>query len=662
MKFFKLILIFGVLIFTALGCESDDDAIDVSGANKAPTNVSALVSVTQDNTGLVTIIPLAEGATRFNIDFGDGSEIAEDIEQGSSIEHTYEEGVYQATIEAFGLSNASTSINQQVEVVFQAPENLEVNIENDGSVSKQVNLTASADFALSFEVDFGEEDSELVQGNNGDTVSYVYDEPGIYTITVTAFSAAIETLSYSEEFEVTEILAPLVAAPSPPSRDDIDVVSIFSDAYTGVTLNELPTNWSITNFNATTIDDNNVWLLTNLDFLGMVTNYDTGIDVSAMEKLHIDYWVPAGETNELLVKIVNTVDGGEAEQSLGETNSGSWQSIDLDLADFDEGDLSNQTKITQLIIDSDGVSDIVYIDNFYFYRASTTAPTFDDGLLTNGDFENGSDSWIVGVADANPAPVVTVDDNTYYSVDVTTAGTAFSVNLSQKLEITQDETYVLSFDAWSDVNRSILAGIGLSDGDFSNNSETVDITPTRTTYSLTLAASGFGAPNARVLFDVGAEVGLVNIDNVSLKIASNNLLTNGDFENGSEPWTVGVDDSNPAPVVTVDGNTYYSVDVTSAGDSFSVNVSQKVEIIQDETYTLTFDAWSDVNRSILAGIGLSDGDFANVNETVDITPTVTTYTLTLTASGFGAANARVLFDLGAEVGIVNIDNVVLSLN
>jgi hypothetical protein len=102
--------------------------------------------------------------------------------------------------------------------------------------------------------------------------------------------------------------------------------------------------------------------------------------------------------------------------------------------------------------------------------------------------------------------------------------------------------------------------------------------------------------------------------------------------------------------------------VTSAGQPFSVNVSQKLEIIEDEIYTLTFDAWSDVNRTIIAGIGLSGGDFSNTNETLDITPTVTNYTLTLTATGFGALDARVLFDLGAEIGMVNIDNVILSID
>ncbi len=83
----------------------------------------------------------------------------------------------------------------------------------------------------------------------------------------------------------------------------------------------------------------------------MVTNYDTGIDVSSMEMLHIDYWVPTGVENELLIKIVNTIDGGEDIESLGTTVSGSWQSIDIDMTGF-VGNLANTEKITQILIDA----------------------------------------------------------------------------------------------------------------------------------------------------------------------------------------------------------------------------------------------------------------------------------------------------------------------
>ena len=86
---------------------------------------------------------------------------------------------------------------------------------------------------------------------------------------------------------------------------------------------------------------------------------------------------------------------------------------------------------------------------------------------------------------------------------------------------------------------------------------------------------------------------------VSTSNFDDGLLNNGDFESGSESWLVGVDDSSSAPVVSNNGNTHYSVDVTNAGNVWDVNTSQKVEIIDGTSYTLTFDAWGS-NRSLLA--------------------------------------------------------------
>ncbi len=57
---------------------------------------------------------------------------------------------------------------------------------------------------------------------------------------------------------------------------------------------------------------------------------------------------------------------------------------------------------------------------------------FDDGILNNGDFELGSDSWHVGVNPSSSAPVVTDENgNKHYSVNVTSVGEAYSVNTSQ---------------------------------------------------------------------------------------------------------------------------------------------------------------------------------------------------------------------------------------
>jgi hypothetical protein len=186
-------------------------------------------------------------------------------------------------------------------------------------------VTVNADFAVNFEVYSGESGViDPVVANIGETANIQYSEAGIYDITVIVLGAAIETTTYVEVgFEVTEILAPTQAAPTPSPRESEDVVSIFSDAYNNVTLDELPTAWSSSGFAEMMVESNNIWQLSNIDFIGMVTNYAEGIDLSQMETMHIDYWVPDGVTNELMVKIVNTVDGGEDIESLGTTVSGS---------------------------------------------------------------------------------------------------------------------------------------------------------------------------------------------------------------------------------------------------------------------------------------------------------------------------------------------------
>lgn len=368
MKNIRLILV-SFLLIAFIGCEEDERGTQFVDNADAPSDVSLQFRTTQDNSGLVTITPTAIGATQFEIALGDGTGNTISLEPGESIDNVYAEGTYTVGVTATSINGLITQAEQQLVVSFQAPQNLVVTIENDAAISKQVNVTATADFAMSYDVYFGEPGNDTpLSANIGEGVSYIYQEAGTYTITVIAMGSAIETTTYTEEFEVTEILAPLNSAPIPPARAESDVVSIFSDVYTDVTLDELPTTWSSATFEATSIDTDNIWKLTSLDFLGIVTNYANGIDVSAMETLHIDYWVPSGQTNELLVKIVNTIDGGEDIESLGDTVGGSWQSIDIDMSGFDGGDLANTEKITQILIDSDGISGVVYVDNFYFYR------------------------------------------------------------------------------------------------------------------------------------------------------------------------------------------------------------------------------------------------------------------------------------------------------
>ena len=372
------------------------------------------------------------------------------------------------------------------------------------------------------------------------------------------------------------------------------------------------------------------------------------------------------------VRVTFKLEGLDVERAVWHSGSGTWEELCFDFS----GVSGNVTGYT-FIFDNGivGAADtepanwtFEYDDIQQTSSACPAIPAHDSGLLTNGDFESGVSPWLAGVTDPIAAAnIANVGGNNVYFADITSPdpGAPFAVNLSQKLTITPDATYTLTFKARASVARTIIAGIGLSDGDFSNNSTTVNLNTGWQDFELELEATGFGDANSRVLFDLNAEAGEVYIDEVSLVEVppfDSGLLTNGDFESGTSPWLAGVTDPIPASSIIDDGgNNVYFADITSPdpGAPFAVNLSQKLTITPDETYTLTFKARSNVARTIIAGIGLSDGDFSNNSTTVNLTTDWQTFTLDLEATGFGDANSRVLFDLNAEAGEVYIDDVSL---
>ena len=150
--------------------------------------------------------------------------------------------------------------------------------------------------------------------------------------------------------------------------------------------------------------------------------------------------------------------------------------------------------------------------------------------------------------------------------------------------------------------------------------------------------------------------------NVSIYVFQGGLVTNGDFESGTSPWTFGVTNPiAPALLVTESGNTYFSINVTATGNPFDVNLSHVgINMTQGTTYRLTFDAWSNVNRTMIVGIGLSGAPFTNQSISQNLTTSVQSFSIDLVAN-FSSPNSRIIFDMGAAIGRVNIDNVTLNV-
>ncbi|MCP4320591.1 MAG: DUF5011 domain-containing protein, partial [Alteromonadales bacterium] len=346
-----------------------------------------------------------------------------------------------------------------------------------------------------------------------------------------------------------------------------------------------------------------------------------------------------------------------------------------------------------LFVDGPGsTAGTFYIDDIEQVTSGGGSGSFDDGLLTNGDFESGSDSWI-----GNAVNVQTIGDNSFNSADVTTAGNPYDVNLSQVVELVQDNTYTLSFDASSDNSRTIVVGIGLNFDPWTNVTETANLTSSTQTFSYEFTATGFGDANSRVIFDLGAETGSVIIDNVSLFLKdtsggggtcpdppTGDLISNGDFEAG---------DVGCWELINNGGSATISSSVSSGSGSKSGQIQTAPlknpgikqqrfaagTALPNTLYEVTFDIKADASTPLVDGAVFQaftfsegvDGGSTDATQHVlvqglgSVSTSWETKTYTFT-SGAAAANVEGGFSFLAELvcggastcdGIINIDNV-----
>ncbi len=164
-------------------------------------------------------------------------------------------------------------------------------------------------------------------------------------------------------------------APEAPTEDAMDVISIYSDAYTDVTVN------GFNQFGGSTLTDeviasNNVKKYVNLDFTGIEFTGANLIDASSMNTFHIDVWSP--DSNDFKVKLVDfganqIYQGGddtEFEITFASPTAGQWNAYDIPLADFTG---INTDNLAQLILVKGGGT--AFVDNIYFYSAPATDPT-----------------------------------------------------------------------------------------------------------------------------------------------------------------------------------------------------------------------------------------------------------------------------------------------
>ena len=212
MNTIKNIFSITLLLLLFAGCKKvNNDDISFINSAASPAKLSVMFDITQDNTGLVTITPNGEGASSYDVYFGDGAVAGVRVAAGKSVQHVYPEGSYNVKIIANNVTGKTTELIQKLTVSFKAPENLEVTAAVDAANNFKVNVSAKATYETLFKVYFGDVVNEIPQSFlEGETISHIYAAVGTYTVKVVALSGGAAATEFTKSITIVDpVLLPL---------------------------------------------------------------------------------------------------------------------------------------------------------------------------------------------------------------------------------------------------------------------------------------------------------------------------------------------------------------------------------------------------------------------------------------------------------------------
>jgi hypothetical protein len=172
---------------------------------------------------------------------------------------------------------------------------------------------------------------------------------------------------------------PLVAAPTPTYAAS-DVIALFSNPYTNVTVDTWSAGWDQADVADVLVAGNATKKYTNLTFAGIEFT-SAQINATAMTHFRLDYWSPDATSGGATFK-VKLVDfgangafgGGDDKEhelvftaaSVPAITTGSWVTLDIPLTAFTS--LVSRGHLAQLIFVGDDPINTVFIDNVLLHR------------------------------------------------------------------------------------------------------------------------------------------------------------------------------------------------------------------------------------------------------------------------------------------------------
>ena len=177
------------LIFLA-GCQKDlFNDISFLDSVSSSAKLSALYDITQDNTGMVTITPNGEGATYYEVYYGDNTKTPVKVLPGKNTVHQYAEGVHKVKVVGYNSLGVKTEVTQDLTVSFKAPEDLKMTLTQNGLA---LTVDATALYETYYKVFFGDSNNvtpiPFKTFIEGQPITYTYAKAGTYDVKVVALS------------------------------------------------------------------------------------------------------------------------------------------------------------------------------------------------------------------------------------------------------------------------------------------------------------------------------------------------------------------------------------------------------------------------------------------------------------------------------------------
>jgi hypothetical protein len=239
----------------------------------------------------------------------------------------------------------------------------------------------------------------LTFASSNDTVAAIVNGAiktiGGGTATITAMLGEAAVIG---ELTLNVFASPAVPAPT-PTPPAADVISLFSNAYSNITIDKWLADWSslatVTDFR---VSGDDIKTYTTSSYLGYAgIEFTTSlVNAADMTHFHFDLWMPTQQGVTFMFFRVKLVDFGadgayqgtdpgdedtERELTFSTTTNpaivpGSWVSFDIPLANFmGTPGLASRAHLAQLVVSGGGMKSggqwtgmIAFVDNIYFHK------------------------------------------------------------------------------------------------------------------------------------------------------------------------------------------------------------------------------------------------------------------------------------------------------